>query len=277
MTADEPPTTIENSFLSIKDNTDISAVIEVCNLNNKNKNKRTSQINSGNNKRVMKENREKDKKSINKKQKKSFQNHSHKSKHEKCKAEKEYPLSSVSLVKNNYIPQRPEKICRHWLNGHCFLGDSCGYAHPLSLQGTQEKICLASASTTFCKFEMLGSCLKGPGKCPFSHDYKILPCRFYFGKGFCQNGSACRYSHEPVSETKKEEIIKEWNSYKKVATSSEVEVELSVGTTTAVVTGTEEGEIGAQVPETNHGHQKEAEDILARAKTLMANAFDTIL
>jgi len=49
-----------------------------------------------------------------------------------------------------------------------------------------------------CKYFKSSCCRKGDD-CPFSHDLKKEPCRFFHLSGHCFQGENCKYSHEELS------------------------------------------------------------------------------
>jgi len=60
-----------------------------------------------------------------------------------------------------------------------------------------------------CQFLLKGSCLKGEA-CAFSHNLKLVPCKFMVCTGRCQNGASCRFSHEAPSTDVAAKLRKEW-------------------------------------------------------------------
>ncbi len=68
-------------------------------------------------------------------------------------------------------------------------------------------------TTEVCKYFLIGTCLKGK-KCPFSHDTRLVPCKFHHVKGFCNQGKLCKYSHKPISKTQ-EKLKIDYDTYQK--------------------------------------------------------------
>jgi hypothetical protein len=46
----------------------------------------------------------------------------------------------------------------------------------------------------------------------YSHDGKLQPCKFLFGKGKCQHGSTCRFSHDTPSPEALEIVKEQWKN-----------------------------------------------------------------
>ncbi|KAF0977484.1 hypothetical protein FDP41_003476 [Naegleria fowleri] len=58
-----------------------------------------------------------------------------------------------------------------------------------------------------CKFFLSGHCYKGD-LCPFLHDKKLFPCKFYHLYNSCKKGELCEYSHQtPLSEEYRQLLI----------------------------------------------------------------------
>ena len=65
----------------------------------------------------------------------------------------------------------------------------------------------------FCKFFLHGNCYKGDS-CPFSHDKKGFPCKFFHLYNSCKNGENCEFSHQtPLSDAYKQLLM---NTEKKI-------------------------------------------------------------
>ncbi|KAL1915727.1 uncharacterized protein VTP21DRAFT_6486 [Calcarisporiella thermophila] len=60
--------------------------------------------------------------------------------------------------------------------------------------------------TEICKFFRSYSCVKGES-CPYSHDLKQEPCRFFHLKKYCEKGSSCRFSHDLLSDEERQKFI----------------------------------------------------------------------
>lgn len=50
------------------------------------------------------------------------------------------------------------------------------------------------SSEQLCKFYLNNCCTKGIS-CPFSHNLKKFPCKFFHGLGYCDKGLSCPFSH----------------------------------------------------------------------------------
>ncbi len=96
-----------------------------------------------------------------------------------------------------------ETICKFFLEDRCTKGDECPFSHNADL---------ISKKTEICKYYLTGYCGKGE-KCIFMH--AEFPCKFYHtGRGECTNLDKCRFSHEPLNETRRlalEKYLKEIN------------------------------------------------------------------
>ncbi|KAG2386237.1 hypothetical protein C9374_002683 [Naegleria lovaniensis] len=58
-----------------------------------------------------------------------------------------------------------------------------------------------------CKFFLTGHCYKGDS-CPFLHDKKLFPCKFFHLYNNCKKGELCEYSHQvPLSEEYRQLLI----------------------------------------------------------------------
>lgn len=48
--------------------------------------------------------------------------------------------------------------------------------------------------------------------CSYSHDGKLQPCKFLFGRGKCQHGSSCRFSHDTPSPEALAIVQEQWKN-----------------------------------------------------------------
>ena len=91
-----------------------------------------------------------------------------------------------------------KQICQFYINGACKKGEKCPYSHNVEQIHKKE----------LCKFFLSGNCSKGE-KCLYCHNLKEIPCKFYHGRGLCENYDKCPFSHERLNESQINEFIKE--------------------------------------------------------------------
>ena len=91
-----------------------------------------------------------------------------------------------------------KQICQFYINGACKKGEKCPYSHNVEQIHKKE----------LCKFFLSGNCSKGE-KCLYCHNLKEIPCKFYHGRGLCENYDKCPFSHERLNENQINEFIKE--------------------------------------------------------------------
>ena len=91
-----------------------------------------------------------------------------------------------------------KQICQFYINGACKKGEKCPYSHNVEQIHKKE----------LCKFFLSGNCSKGE-KCLYCHNLKEIPCKFYHGRGLCENYEKCPFSHERLNENEINEFIKE--------------------------------------------------------------------
>jgi hypothetical protein len=48
--------------------------------------------------------------------------------------------------------------------------------------------------------------------CSYSHDGKLQPCKFLFGRGKCEHGSSCRFSHDKPSPEALAVVQEQWKN-----------------------------------------------------------------
>ena len=93
----------------------------------------------------------------------------------------------------NHNTNNSKQICQFYIHGACKKGDSCPFNHN-AIQIKNKELC---------KFFLSGNCMKGE-KCLYSHNLKEIPCKFFHGRGFCEQLNNCLFSHERLMN--KEEI-----------------------------------------------------------------------
>ena len=88
------------------------------------------------------------------------------------------------------------KVCSLYLNGRCFYGDKCFYAH--SVEELREQPDLSR--TSLCPNWRKGKCSSGDD-CRYAHNFrdmhhsaKGVMCLWYTN-GHCTHGSKCRFAH----------------------------------------------------------------------------------
>jgi len=95
---------------------------------------------------------------------------------------------------------RKTRLCRYHMEGCCWNGGACRFAHSDSeLQGGPDL-----TKTSVCTAWMAGSCPFEARDCPFAHGSKELRCtRLYFKTAVCKDfmdgtctaGDLCRFAH----------------------------------------------------------------------------------
>lgn len=98
--------------------------------------------------------------------------------------------------KRKFQPSVP--ICKFYQQGRCQNQD-CTFLH-------EGPVVILKKDTEICKFHLGGLCQKGES-CTFSHDFSIWPCRYYHLDGECRD-KKCRFSHQPITEEKRKELMK---------------------------------------------------------------------
>ena len=48
--------------------------------------------------------------------------------------------------------------------------------------------------------------------CSYSHDGKLQPCKFLYGRGKCEHGSNCRFSHDKPSPEALAIVQEQWKN-----------------------------------------------------------------
>ena len=91
-----------------------------------------------------------------------------------------------------------KQICQFYINGACKKGEKCPYSHNVEQIKKKE----------LCKFFLSGNCSKGD-KCLYSHNLKEIPCKFFHGRGLCENYEKCPFSHNRLNQSEIMEFIKE--------------------------------------------------------------------
>eukprot|EP00038_Savillea_parva_P019674 m.28327 g.28327 ORF g.28327 m.28327 type:complete len:537 (-) comp4509_c0_seq1:139-1749(-) len=96
--------------------------------------------------------------------------------------------------------QRP--ACKFWARGSCKSGADCKFKHEPH----------TDLALVVCRFHRASSCLKGDA-CLYSHDLKLLPCRFFHSDtgSTCPQGNACRFSHDALTDAQRD-FLDAWNN-----------------------------------------------------------------
>lgn len=73
-------------------------------------------------------------------------------------------------------------------------GGAVGHLAGSFLTSPHNKMVFGCWGVQPCKFLMSHSCLKGDD-CPYSHDLRAFPCKFFHTRGLCYDGENCQFSH----------------------------------------------------------------------------------
>ena len=105
------------------------------------------------------------------------------------------------------------KICSLFLNGRCFYGDKCFYAHNFSELRQQPEL----SKTSLCQNWRRGSCSAGDS-CRYAHDHtemhesaKGVMCLWH-SNGHCSHGNKCRFAHSEKELSSHKQLLKKKQS-----------------------------------------------------------------
>ncbi|CAJ1456228.1 unnamed protein product, partial [Effrenium voratum] len=96
------------------------------------------------------------------------------------------------------------QICKFYLEGTCFKGDECSYAHGEDQLQAGPATGESSFKTKICVYHLQGKCFRGEA-CSYAHSeeelapgaepsFKTKMCNFYL-QGQCVKGGACKFAH----------------------------------------------------------------------------------
>ncbi|CAJ1456229.1 unnamed protein product, partial [Effrenium voratum] len=119
------------------------------------------------------------------------------------------PIRVKAGVQSLPAPKFKTQICKYFLEGSCFKGDECSYAHGAEqLQAPGPGAGLPAESsfkTKMCLYHLQGTCFKGEA-CTYAHseeelsgaaesNFKTKMCLWHL-QGQCVRGDACTFAHD---------------------------------------------------------------------------------
>ena len=110
----------------------------------------------------------------------------------KKQAEKQFKNQSKTVLNASDVTKKV--VCSFWMEGKCVKEDACTFSHDVIPNKTRAE----AMQEEICKYFITDSCINN--NCPYSHNLKLLACRFFHVKKKCWKGDDCKYSHEPISE-----------------------------------------------------------------------------